>query len=59
MAIDLILTFPASSPKDRFGVRRKPLYGYPYTIFYIEQDDVIEILALIHQRRGEFWRDRL
>jgi plasmid stabilization system protein ParE len=58
-AFDLILTFPAASPADRYGVRRKPLRNFPYSIFYIERGETIEITAIIHQKRSEFWRDRL
>jgi toxin ParE1/3/4 len=58
-AIDAILSFPLSSPADRLGVRRKPLRGYPYTIFYSEEDELIEILAFAHQRRSDYWRERL
>lgn len=59
MAIDTILSFPSSSSADSQGVRRKPLRGYPYTIFYSEEDELIEILAFAHQRRSDYWRERL
>jgi plasmid stabilization system protein ParE len=60
-AIDLILTFPASSSADRSGMRRKPLRTFPYNIIYYfeEREDLVEIIGFVHQRRSDYWRDRL
>lgn len=41
-------------------VRRKVLSKYPYSIFYIETDKMIRIMAVAHRKRRPFyWSDRL
>lgn len=41
-------------------VRRKPLWRFPYNIFYAVYPDRIRIVACAHQKRRPFyWRKRL
>jgi plasmid stabilization system protein ParE len=59
-AIDLITTLPESSPADDYGIRRKHLTSFPFTLIYYLEDDVVEIVALMHQsQKPGYWRDRL
>ncbi|HET7229434.1 MAG TPA: type II toxin-antitoxin system RelE/ParE family toxin [Longimicrobium sp.] len=56
-ALDLITTFPNSSPADAHGIRRKPLTNFSYSFFYYLEEDVVEILSLMHHRRHpDAWR---
>jgi plasmid stabilization system protein ParE len=37
--------FPRSSPLVRPSIRRAIIHGYPYSVFYLDEDDSIFILA--------------
>ena len=58
-SIDMILRFPGGWPADDHGTRHKPLRKFPYSIWYVERDDIIEILGIGHQKRTNFVRNRL
>ena len=59
-AINHILAFPSIGPVDTAGARRKTVRGFPFSIVYaLRDDDLIEVLAFPHQRRTDYWRDRL
>ena len=51
-------TFPESgAPAGRF--RRTRVSGFPYDLIYIAGMDVIQVLAVAHQRRRPgYWRHR-
>jgi len=59
-ALDLITAIPESSPADEYGIRRKHLTNFPFTLIYYLEDDVVEIVALMHQsQKPGYWRNRL
>jgi toxin ParE1/3/4 len=44
----------------RGGVRRRVLHRYPYSIFYVFEEDEVVIVAIAHQRRRPgYWLPRL
>jgi plasmid stabilization system protein ParE len=56
-ALDLITTLPKSSPGDAYGIRRKKLTSFSYTLFYYLEEDVVEVLALMHHKQHpDAWR---
>jgi toxin ParE1/3/4 len=45
---------------DQRGTRKRLLKRFPYTVYYVEFDDSIWIVAVAHQkRRPGYWNDRL
>lgn len=51
--------FPASGTLTTAGFRRAMVSGFPYDIIYSAGPDVIQVLALAHQRRKPgYWRSR-
>ena len=58
--VELLLHDPEMAA--RFGVtpaRGKLLRRFPYTLFYVVEDEVISILAVAHQsRRPGYWTGR-
>ena len=58
-AVAEISEFPRSYAADRRGVRKRQLGKFPYLVFYrILDEDIIEIVAVAHTSRDEYWRDR-
>ncbi|OFW02653.1 MAG: hypothetical protein A3G20_01200 [Acidobacteria bacterium RIFCSPLOWO2_12_FULL_59_11] len=52
--------FPEAAPSERPGVRKRIVFGFPFTILYERQEDVIFIAAVMHQhRKPGYWKDRL
>ncbi|MCH8269491.1 MAG: type II toxin-antitoxin system RelE/ParE family toxin [Acidobacteria bacterium] len=52
--------FPDAAPIETSGVRKRFVFGFPFTILYERQEDVIYIAAVMHQhRRPGYWKDRL
>ena len=52
--------FPDAAPIERPGVRKRIVFGFPFTILYERQEDVIFIAAVMHQhRKPGYWKDRL
>ena len=42
------------------GIRRARLTRFPYSILFVETADAIEVIAIAHHRRREYyWLDRL
>ncbi|MBP6003907.1 MAG: type II toxin-antitoxin system RelE/ParE family toxin [Pyrinomonadaceae bacterium] len=59
-AISHIRENPASCPLVVDSIRRKVLGKYPYSIFYIETNDLIRVIAVAHhKRRPLYWLNRL
>ena len=55
-----IWQFPAAAPIESSGVRKRLVFGFPFTILYERQEDVIFIAAVMHQyRKPGYWKDRL
>ena len=59
-SIGLVLRYPKISPAIGVaGVRCKILRGFPYSLFYVVEQDLIWILAVAHQSRlPGYWTDR-
>lgn len=50
---------PSVWPEFESGARRYVLRRYPFSIVYRFADDLIEVIAVAHQRRRpDYWRDR-
>ena len=55
-----IAQFPEAAPIESFGVRKRLVFGFPFTLLYERQEDVIFIAAVMHQhRKPGYWKDRL
>jgi hypothetical protein len=51
--------FPEAAPIVKSGVRNRLVFGFPFTILYERQEDVIWIAAVMHQhRKPGYWKDR-
>lgn len=51
---------PASGEALSATLRRKVLLGFPYTLIYSREPDLIFIIAVAHhKRRPGYWRKRL
>jgi len=51
-ALQHLSVAPLSCPVLRGEIRRRPLFRFPYSILYRVAGRSIQIVALIHQRRG-------
>lgn len=51
-ALRQLSEFPLSVPILRGDIRKRPLFRFPYNIFYRVRAKEVQILALVHQRRG-------
>ena len=50
---------PKRYPIHRQDTRKVVLHRFPYSIFYIEEDDFIWIAAIAHHRREpDYWTER-
>ena len=57
---DRIEQLPDAAPIERTGVRKRLVFGFPFTILYERQKDRILIAAVMHQhRKPGYWKDRL
>ncbi|WP_169977672.1 type II toxin-antitoxin system RelE/ParE family toxin [Tautonia rosea] len=58
--LDRIRRMPGTfAPIDDQGTRKHRFQRFPYTIYYVELDDVIWIAAIAHQkRRPGYWSRR-
>jgi toxin ParE1/3/4 len=59
-AVDRIARMPrAFPPHGDQGLRKYVLRRFPYTIFYLELDEVVWVAAVAHQRRRPgYWAHR-
>jgi toxin ParE1/3/4 len=58
-AIDFIRANPQAAMRVRADIRRWNLRRFPYALIFRRDDDVIEIIALMHARREpEYWKPR-
>lgn len=44
--------FPLSVPILRQRIRKRPLFRFPYNVFYRVRNTEVQILAFVHQKRG-------
>lgn len=59
-ATDLLLRHPGAGTVRRGNARRVLVTGFPYDVVYQIREDVMEVLAVAHQRRRPgYWRNRL
>ena len=54
-------TYALAARIDRsLGIRAAPLFGFPYSVVYVERPDRVRILAFASQRkRPRYWRGRI
>jgi len=58
-AIQLLLRFPRLGKPGEHASRKLPLHGFPYTLHYRVDGDLIRIVAVANQRRKPgFWQGR-
>ncbi len=55
-----IQQFLDAGPIERAGIRRRLVFGFPFTVLYARQEDRIFIAAVMHQhRRPGYWKERM
>jgi len=58
--VQRISEMPLAGSPSEAGTRRALLRRFPYTIVYSVKSDLVEILAVMHQRRKpQYWRRRM
>jgi plasmid stabilization system protein ParE len=59
-ALETISKAPQRSPQYLHGTRRFVLYRFPFSIVYLDDPDVVTIIAVAHgKRRPGYWKDRV
>ena len=59
-AVEQILLFSGAAPLVGESVRKMDLGSFPYSIFYVSEDDTIFFVAISHQKREPlYWADRI
>jgi toxin ParE1/3/4 len=59
-AIEQVLLFPESAPLVGRSVRQKTLAGFPFSLFYLYEKNLVFIVAVAHEKRAPmYWRARL
>jgi toxin ParE1/3/4 len=59
IAVRWIGTSPQRWPVGPSGTRHFPLRKFPYSVIYVEGEEIIHILAIAHgRRRPGYWKDR-
>jgi hypothetical protein len=57
--LTVLAASPSVWPEFESGSRRYILRRYPFSIVYRLADDLIEVIAVAHQRRKpDYWRER-
>ena len=55
-----ITQFPQSGPIEKWNIRKCLVHGFPFTLLYEVSQDLIFIVAVMHQhRRPGYWARRL
>ena len=55
-----IAAFPGAAPILRGGVRKRLVPGFPFSVLYSIEPDLIFLVAVMHQhRRPGYWSKRL
>ncbi|MDD4910729.1 MAG: type II toxin-antitoxin system RelE/ParE family toxin [Sideroxydans sp.] len=58
-ALDLLKQFPALGGGGTHKVRSFPLHGFPYSLIYRVQGDIVRVIAVAHHsRRPAYWAER-
>jgi toxin ParE1/3/4 len=59
-AIEDILQAPQRWPKYLYGTRRLVMQRFPFSIIYLDDPDLITIIAVAHaKRKPGYWKGRL
>ena len=57
---DMVLRHPTAGTQRGATARRLLVIGFPYDVVYQVRGDLVEVLAVAHQRRRpNYWRRRL
>ena len=57
---DMVLRHPTAGTPRSANARRRLGTGFPYDVVYQVRGDLVEVLAMAHQRRRpNYWRRRL
>jgi toxin ParE1/3/4 len=60
VALEDIAKAPNRWPKYLYGTRRVVLQRFPFSVVYLDDPDVITIIAVAHNKRKPgYWKDRL
>jgi plasmid stabilization system protein ParE len=51
-ALRQLSEFPLSTPVVMGEIRKRPLFRFPYSIFYRVKMDEVHVIAFVHQHRG-------
>ena len=55
-----IVQTPQRWPKYLYGTRRFVLHRFPFSIIYLDDSDILSIVAVAHNKRNPgFWKQRL
>ena len=55
-----IQQFPDAAPIEKAGIRKRLVFGFPFTVLYECREDAIFIAAVMHRhRRPGYWKTRL
>jgi plasmid stabilization system protein ParE len=58
-AIESVLQSPHRCAKYLYGTRRLVMQQFPFSIIYLEDPDLITIIAVAHSKRKPgYWKDR-
>ena len=57
--IESILAFPKSGLVISTNIRRRIVHRFPFGVLYAIHVDHIVIVAIAHQRRPGYWKDRV
>jgi toxin ParE1/3/4 len=59
-AVREVIQTPQRWPKYLYGTRRVVLQRFPFSVVYLDNPDVITIIAVAHSKRKPgYWRDRV
>jgi toxin ParE1/3/4 len=59
-AVRDVVRDPQRSPKYLFGTRRLVMQRFPFSVVYLDDPDLITIIAVAHARRKPgYWKGRL
>lgn len=50
--LEQISQYPLSVPVVQEPIRKRPMFRFPYNVFYRISGNEIQVLAFVHQKRG-------
>ena len=64
MELDVVMSrvsqTPLQFPEIKDGVRRALLHRFPYSLYFKDGDEIVEVVAILHNHRhARGWRQRL